>query len=160
MWETVKLGDVVNISIGKTPSRSENLSFLIHRWHRFSQIFGHHRNTRKKQIGFREIPWCLRHFCGLCTMQQITKVLAAEPSVKKAIIYGSRAKGTHKAFSDIDVMLNKMPLRDFLALNARLNELPIPYKIDLVLENHMEAPELQAHIARVGQIFYERKDVP
>ena len=94
------------------------------------------------------------------TMQQITKALAAEPSVKKAIIYGSRAKGTHKAFSDIDIMLNKMPLRDFLALNARLNELPIPYKIDLVLENLIEAPKLQAHIARVGQIFYERKDLP
>ena len=55
-------------------------------------------------------------------------------------------------------MLNHMPLRNFF--NARLNELPVPYKINLVLENHMEAPELQAHIARVGQIFYERKDVP
>ena len=103
--------------------------------------------------------------CGLWglpakTMQHITKVLAAEPNVKKAIIYGSRAKGTHKAFSDIDVMVNHMPLHNFLALNTRLNELPIPYKIDLVLENHMEAPELQAHIARVGQIFYERKDSP
>ena len=101
------------------------------------------------------------HGSGLCTMWQITKALAAEPSVKKAIIYGSRAKGTHKAFSDIDVMVNPYalwPLRNFF--NARLNELPVPYKINLVLENHMEAPELQAHIARVGQIFYERKDVP
>ena len=110
-----------NISIGKTPSRSENLSFLIHRWHRFSQIFGTTENTET---------------------------------------HGS-ALGTHKAFSDIDVMLNPYalwPLRNFF--NARLNELPIPYKIDLVLENHIEAPELQAHIARVGQVFYERKDVP
>ena len=71
------------------------------------------------------------------------------------------AKGTHKAFSDIDVMPNPYalwPLRNFF--NARLNELPIPYKIDLVLESHIKAPKLQAHIARVGQIFYERKDVP
>ena len=90
MWKTAKLGDVVNISIGKTPSRSENLSFLIHRWHRF---------------------------CASRTT-------------------------------------------DFLALNAQLNELPIPYKIDLVLENHIKAPELHAHIARFSQIFYERKDVP
>ena len=39
------------------------------------------------------------------TIEQINQILAGYPQIKKAIIYGSRAKGNFKTGSDIDITI-------------------------------------------------------
>ena len=39
------------------------------------------------------------------TVTQVVSVLAGFPQIQKAVLFGSRAKGTHKRGSDIDLAL-------------------------------------------------------
>ena len=53
----------------------------------------------------------------------------------KLWVFGSRAKGTHKKYSDIDILIeSSAPLsQTFLSeLRDRLEESSLPYKVDLV----------------------------
>lgn len=90
-------------------------------------------------------------------VDQINGVLAQFPEVTRAVLYGSRAKGNHKPGSDIDLTLYGDISWELCASIAdALDELLLPYTIDLsvfVLLNH---PELEAHIQRVGLVFYDK----
>ncbi|MBS3936197.1 MAG: nucleotidyltransferase domain-containing protein, partial [Sulfuritalea sp.] len=80
------------------------------------------------------------------------------PAVEKAVIYGSRAKGNHRPGSDIDLTLFGAGLDlDMLGqIAARLDESPIPYRVDLSLFSQIDHAGLREHIERVGRVFYER----
>lgn len=92
------------------------------------------------------------------TIAIIRQILADYPTVKKAIIYGSRAKGTHKKGSDIDLTLIGESLDHTILgeIAHRLDESPIPYQVDLSLWEQIDSSNLREHIERVGQVFYER----
>jgi len=94
------------------------------------------------------------------TIAIIRQILADYPSVKKAIIYGSRAKGTHKKGSDIDLTLIgvSMDHRILGEIARRLDESPIPYQVDLSLWEQIDNENLREHIERVGQVLYERDE--
>jgi predicted nucleotidyltransferase len=85
----------------------------------------------------------------------ICGVLASHPSVSQAILFGSRAKGNYKNGSDIDLALTG-PV-DFSELGSiawELDDLLLPWEIDLVQFDNITNPDLREHITRVGQIFY------
>jgi predicted nucleotidyltransferase len=90
------------------------------------------------------------------TIQAIQDVLAKFPQVEKAILYGSRAKGNYRTGSDIDLTLSGKDLNTALLLRieTELDDLLLPYTIDLSLFRHIENPDLLAHIDRVGVNFY------
>ena len=90
------------------------------------------------------------------TIQAIQSVLAKFPQVEKAILYGSRAKGNYRTGSDIDLTLSGKDLDTALLLRieTELDDLLLPYTIDLSLFRHIENPDLVAHIDRVGANFY------
>lgn len=93
-------------------------------------------------------------------IESICDVLARHPEVEKAIIYGSRAKGTYKYNSDIDLTLIGDDRLTFLALTKIMDELDdllLPYMIDLSVLSHISDPDVIDHIRRVGVVFYERK---
>lgn len=94
------------------------------------------------------------------TLATIRQILADYPTVKKAIVYGSRAKGTHKKGSDIDLTLIGETLDHRLVgeIARRLDESPIPYQVDLSLWEQIDNENLREHIERVGQVFYERDE--
>jgi len=81
------------------------------------------------------------------------------PHVEQAILYGSRAKGNYKVGSDIDLTLkgNQLEYVELLKIENELDDLLLPYKIDLSLFSKMTEPELVEHIERVGIIFYSRE---
>lgn len=87
--------------------------------------------------------------------QLIAEVLARHTEITGAVIFGSRAKGTHRASSDIDLAL--LGTCD-LALTARvadeLEELPLPYRFDVLSLSQIEHEALLEHIQRVGAQFY------
>lgn len=86
--------------------------------------------------------------------------LSQYPEVRQAILFGSRAMGTQRHNSDIDVCLDApgMPFQSYLQLAATLDELVLPYSLDLVLKDHIDNPDLLKHIQRVGVVVYQQAD--
>ncbi|MBY0435720.1 MAG: restriction endonuclease subunit S [Cyclobacteriaceae bacterium] len=92
-------------------------------------------------------------------IEAITAVLEMTPTVDKAIIFGSRAKGNYKPGSDVDIALkgSAITFDDVAAISYQLNEeTRLPYKFDLLNYHTIKEPELKAHIDRVGIEFYSR----
>jgi predicted nucleotidyltransferase len=91
------------------------------------------------------------------TVDQINGVLAQFPEVTQAVLYGSRAKGNHKPGSDIDLTLFGNVSWELCASIAdALDDLLLPYTIDLSVFALLNHPELEAHIERVGLVFYDK----
>lgn len=90
------------------------------------------------------------------TCDTIRRILADVPAVEKAVIFGSRAKGTHRPGSDIDLALFGHGLHlDILGhIATRFEESPIPYQVDLSVFDQIEHVGLREHIERVGKVFY------
>jgi len=97
-------------------------------------------------------------------VQKICAVLSRYPQVEKAILYGSRAKGNYKNGSDIDLTLRggaELTLNVVYKILDDLDELLLPYTIDLSLFNNIGDPDVIEHIQRVGVTFYDKsKAIP
>ena len=96
------------------------------------------------------------------TINEICGVLAQHPEVESAILYGSRAKGTHKPGSDIDLTLTGkgLTLKTLNQIDDEIDDLLLPWIIDLSIFNQIDNPELVNHINRNGSIFYQRSAIP
>ena len=86
-------------------------------------------------------------------LKMIIAVLAKTP-ITKAVIFGSRAKGNYKPNSDIDIavfvgddIINK--------ISTELDELPTPYKFDIIAYETIQNQDLKEHIDRVGKEIYK-----
>lgn len=91
------------------------------------------------------------------TVDKLRAVLKAFPTVNKAVLYGSRAKGNFKPGSDIDLTLygENLSHDDLTRISTALDDLLLPYTIDLSIFAHLENKELTQHINRVGVVLYE-----
>jgi predicted nucleotidyltransferase len=90
----------------------------------------------------------------------IEKILAEFrkfPQIEKAILYGSRAMGTSKPGSDIDLTLVGQALNQEIVwkVSQALDDTLLPFVFDLSLFETLDNPDLKAHIARVGIVFYQ-----
>lgn len=92
------------------------------------------------------------------TIKLLQNVFANYHKVNKAIIYGSRAKGNFRTGSDIDLVITgtDLNLQDILSLKVQIEELDLPYAVDLSILDEVSNPDLVDHIHRVGAIFYQR----
>ena len=92
------------------------------------------------------------------TLEQICATLARFPQVEKGVVYGSRAKGNFKPGSDIDLTLRGEGLTLSLLgdIDMALDDLLLPYEIDLSIYDQLGHAELVAHIDRVGRVIYRR----
>ncbi|BEH15280.1 nucleotidyltransferase domain-containing protein [Marinobacter shengliensis] len=72
--------------------------------------------------------------------------------IEQVTLYGSRAKGNYRHNSDIDLMLTAPTLswRRFNNLELEIDDLLLPWKVDLALEHQVENQDLLEHVARVG----------
>ncbi|MFZ3208337.1 MAG: restriction endonuclease subunit S [Geobacteraceae bacterium] len=95
------------------------------------------------------------------TIESICGVLARHPAVEKAVLYGSRAKGNYKHGSDIDLTLcgDALSYKELGAIIEELDDLLLPYKIDLSIFEQLDNVKLREHIERVGVVFYQRTSV-
>ncbi len=92
-------------------------------------------------------------------IQQICNVLSRYPQVEKAILYGSRAKGTYRNGSDIDLTLIGTEDLNWDVLHRIMDEIDdllLPYAFDLSIFRHISDPDVIDHILRVGKVFYEK----
>lgn len=92
------------------------------------------------------------------TVEKIRAVFARFPVIEKAVLYGSRAKGNFKTGSDIDLTLYGEELTSDIhsAIASALDDLLLPYTIDLSVFDELHHEKLREHIERVGVLFYER----
>lgn len=87
-------------------------------------------------------------------LDAIRSVIARHHNVQRAIVYGSRAKGTFRHNSDVDIAVDGdvSPLQaQFIA--GDLAELPLPYQFDVVSLRHITNHALREHIQRVGVVL-------
>jgi len=90
------------------------------------------------------------------TIASIQSVFESSPLIEQVVLYGSRAKGNYRPGSDIDLTIKSsaMTLSDLLKLETLLDDLLLPYKIDLSLHHQIDNQALLEHIERVGLVFY------
>lgn len=92
------------------------------------------------------------------TIGQICGVFAKYPQIEKAILYGSRAKGNYKNGSDIDLTLcggADLTLNLLYKILNDLDDLLLPFTIDLSIFTQISDPAVSDHIRRVGVVFYD-----
>ena len=92
------------------------------------------------------------------TIDVIREVFNKHPLITHAILYGSRAKGNFRPNSDIDLTLkgDGLDLTILMKIEAELDDLLLPYKIDLSMFSDLTNVDLIDHINRVGVVFYEK----
>ena len=89
---------------------------------------------------------------------KIQDCMAQFPKIERVIIYGSRAMGNYRLGSDIDfAIIGELDFSAMLKLENQLDDLLLPYKIDISLLRTVENPALIDHIQRAGKVFYEKK---
>jgi predicted nucleotidyltransferase len=84
----------------------------------------------------------------------IAAAIAQFPEIEDALIFGSRAKGSYKKASDVDLAVKGRYVSNetIKRLNFVLNEeLPLPYFFDVVHYESLENQLLVEHIDRVGK---------
>lgn len=90
-------------------------------------------------------------------LRKLSGVFERYPQIMRVILYGSRAKGNFKPGSDIDITLDaQMDSRTLGKLVTELDDLLLPYQIDVSLYHQLQNLELKSHIDRVGQVLFER----
>ncbi len=93
------------------------------------------------------------------SLTKILGVLSTYPQIDKAILFGSRAKGNFKNGSDIDLSLlgERIDFNILNKLSRELDDLLLPYHIDLSSYNRIKDPDLKSHILRVGKVIYSKQ---
>ncbi|WP_319579999.1 nucleotidyltransferase domain-containing protein [uncultured Methanospirillum sp.] len=88
----------------------------------------------------------------------IRKILSSCSHLEKAVIFGSRAMGTNRPGSDIDIALfgDNLTIHDKISLMTRIDDLDLTYETDIIHVQSVTNQELLAHISRVGKVIYER----
>lgn len=80
----------------------------------------------------------------------ITGVFRRHPEVSAVKLFGSRAKGTHTDRSDVDLALWGVDALRAETVAAELDDLPLPYRFDVVPFDLIKQDSLREHIERVG----------
>jgi predicted nucleotidyltransferase len=97
---------------------------------------------------------------GLCDrdMEKLHSVFVRFPEVEEVVLYGSRAKGNYHNGSDIDITMKGEKLNGDLSskIAMALDDLLLPYMIDLSIVHQISNPDLLNHINRVGQLLYKK----
>jgi len=83
-------------------------------------------------------------------------VFGRHPEVSRAILFGSRAKGTHTPQSDVDLAItgHVSPLTAE-RIAGELDELPLPYRFEVQPLDRIAHRPLREHIGRVGICIYQ-----
>lgn len=89
--------------------------------------------------------------------QALLRLFADEEHLQRVILYGSRAKGTYRPFSDIDITLDGEFLTeaDVSRIAMKIDDLLLPYQFDISRLATLHNPALLDHINRRGIVMYQ-----
>jgi predicted nucleotidyltransferase len=89
-------------------------------------------------------------------VDKIHAIFQTYPEINHVILYGSRAKGNYTLSSDIDLCIEaaQLNLTQLLKIENQLDDLCLPWKIDLSLKHKIDNQALLDHVRDVGVVFY------
>jgi predicted nucleotidyltransferase len=92
---------------------------------------------------------------------EFCRVFAHYPSIERVLIFGSRAKGSYQAGSDIDLAVVAPAMNDpeFARLWNEVDSLPLVFKVDLLHWDRLSNARLKDKIPIEGRPFYRREPV-
>lgn len=92
------------------------------------------------------------------TIQAVNSIFTKFPSIEAAIIYGSRAQGNYRNGSDIDLTIKggSLDTSMLFKIETELDDLLLPYSIDLSIFHKIDNQKLVEHIEKVGLVFYKK----
>lgn len=87
---------------------------------------------------------------------KLRKLFSATPRLKRVWIYGSRGRGDHREASDIDLAADapEMSTKEFSSLCARLEDVGLIYRVDLVHLQSVLDEEFRGRIERDKKLFW------
>lgn len=88
-------------------------------------------------------------------LDTVRRICARHAEVEQVVLFGSRAKGTHKAGSDIDLAVRGAAItpRTIAALRTDFEESALPYFVDVVHYEHIGCAALAENIDRAGVVI-------
>ncbi|MEI6640034.1 MAG: nucleotidyltransferase domain-containing protein [Chlorobium sp.] len=92
-------------------------------------------------------------------IERMCGVFSHYPQIEQATLYGSRAKGNYRQGSDIDLTLIGGSDLSSAVLTKVMNELDdllLPYAIDLSLLRNISDTAVLDHIRRIGVVLYKK----
>ena len=91
--------------------------------------------------------------------EKLLKLFARLPQIERVIIYGSRAMGTYKIGSDIDLTIigQQLDTNQLTRIMSEIDALSLPYTVDLSIFSSLSNESLLDHINRVGRVFYRQQ---
>ena len=82
------------------------------------------------------------------------------PGIEKASLLGSKATGTYKSYSDIDLELyGNIDEAKADRLWTCFSESLLPYKVDIYIYRHINYPPLKRRIDQQGQILFTKEQL-
>jgi len=91
-------------------------------------------------------------------LNAIVGAISKFPDITKAVIFGSRAKGTYKPGSDVDIVVWSASDESTRQLSGILNdETLLPYKFDVVNYDQTDNQNLRAQIMATAVNIYPEK---
>ena len=101
-------------------------------------------------------PETLRFGLKDSTIAKIIAVFAKYPQIYKVLLYGSRAKGNYRKGSDIDLtIIGDFKYADLAKIENEIDDLFLPYTLDISIFSDIDNQDLIEHINRVGIVFYD-----
>lgn len=90
-------------------------------------------------------------------LEVLKTVLCKFDEIDEVILFGSRALGTHRKTSDIDLAIKgKVNINTLSKLKYILEEeTNFPYFFDIVIYDNLENKELKNHIDEFGKLIYK-----
>lgn len=79
------------------------------------------------------------------------------PTIERVVLFGSRAKGTHKPGSDVDLVIDgaEVNTSTLLRLQSALENSDLPYFFDVLQLKKVDSLELLEHIREFGVVIYD-----
>lgn len=93
-------------------------------------------------------------------LTNLKALFAKNDRIERVILYGSRAKGTYKPFSDVDITLvgRELTHSDLNRMILDIDDLLLPYMFDISIFHTLKSSDLIDHINRRGIVIYEKND--
>lgn len=96
-------------------------------------------------------------------METIRGIYSRFPQIRRVILYGSRAKGTFREGSDIDMTIvatSEFGFSELAKVSTLFYDSPLPYLVDISDFSKLTNQNLISHIERCGKVIYEAENQP
>ena len=99
--------------------------------------------------------------CGLTDVElnKLHDAFSQCADIEEVVLYGSRAKGNYRPFSDVDLTLmgGALTRNRLNRLSMDIDDLLLPYQFDISIFHTLTNTDLIDHIQRVGVTIYQKE---